>query len=46
MTEDSGIFWHFISMCYLVGGITIGYYLNSVLRNRKNKRSGTGRWDQ
>ena len=36
-------FWHFMCMCYLVGGTTIGYYYHA-WRNRK-KRTGTGRWD-
>jgi|TARA_Y100001949_G_scaffold123648_1_gene105431 hypothetical protein len=40
---DDGLFWHIMCMCYLVGGITIGYYFNS-WKNRKSK-SGTGRWD-
>ena len=43
MTED--LFWTLICMCYMVGGITIGYYLNSWLNRKKNNRSGTGRWD-
>ena len=36
-------FWHFMCMCYLVGGTTIGYYYHA-WRNRKTK-TGTGRWD-
>ena len=36
-------FWHFMCACYLIGGITIGYYF-SLWKNRK-KKIGTGRWD-
>ena len=42
MTEFN-YFVEFLCACYLVGGITIGYYYHA-WRNRK-KRSGTGRWD-
>jgi len=37
------LFWSFMCMCYLVGGITIGYYFGQ-WKNRK-KKTGTGRWD-
>ena len=37
------LFWHFMCLCYFVGGTTIGYYYHA-WRNRK-KRTGTGRWD-
>ena len=43
MTED--LFWPFLCMCYLVGGITIGWLANEWKNRRKPKRSGTGRWD-
>ena len=36
-------FWTFICICYLVGGLTIGWMANA-WRNR-NSRTGTGRWD-
>ena len=36
-------FWHFMCLCYFVGGTTIGYYYGQ-WKNRK-KRTGTGRWD-
>ena len=37
------LFWSFMCMCYLVGGLTIGYYF-AQWKNRK-KKTGTGRWD-
>lgn len=37
------LFWAFMCGCYLVGGITIGYYFCQ-WKNRK-KKTGTGRWD-
>ena len=37
------LFWTIMCLCYLVGGITIGYYFGK-WRNGK-KRTGTGRWD-
>ena len=41
MTDD--LFLWFLCGCYLLGGLTIGYYFKA-WRNRK-KRTGTGRWD-
>ena len=32
-------------MCYLVGGITIGWLANEWKNRKKPKRSGTVRWD-
>ena len=37
------LFHWFLNGCYLLGGITIGYYY-CLWKNRKNK-VGTGRWD-
>ena len=42
MMED-GLFLWVMCGCYLLGGITIGYYYGQ-WKNRK-KKSGTGRWD-
>ena len=44
MMED-GLFLWFLCGCYLVGGITIGWFGGIWWRNRKPKRTGTGRWD-
>jgi len=41
---DDSLFLWIMCGCYLLGGITIGYYFNS-WKNRKSK-SGTGRWDR
>ena len=42
MMED-GLFLWVMCGCYLLGGITIGYYYGQ-WKNSK-KKSGTGRWD-
>ena len=42
--ESNLIFIWFLCGCYLIGGITIGYFFNA-WRGRKGKRTGTGRWD-
>ena len=34
-----------ICMLYLAGGITVGFYLNQIVRNFKRKQQGIGRWD-
>jgi hypothetical protein len=39
------LFMWFLCGCYLLGGITIGWFGGIWWRNRKPKRSGTGRWD-
>ena len=41
--SEFNYFLEFLCACYLIGGITIGYYF-SLWRNRK-KRTGMGRWD-
>ncbi len=41
--SEFNYFVEFLCACYLIGGITIGYYF-SLWRNRK-KRTGMGRWD-
>jgi hypothetical protein len=40
---EDGLFTWLLCGCYLLGGITIGYYY-CLWKNRKNK-VGTGRWD-
>ena len=40
---NDSLFWTIMCGCYLVGGLTIGYYF-SLWHNRK-KKTGTGRWD-
>ena len=41
--EDIFFLW-LMCGCYLLGGVTIGYYFKA-WRNSKSKRTGTGRWD-
>jgi len=41
---DDSLFLWVMCGCYLLGGITIGYYFKA-WRNSKSKRTGTGRWD-
>ena len=36
-------FWTLLSICYFVGGLTIGYYFS--LWKHGKKKTGTGRWD-
>jgi len=44
MEED--IFLWFLCGCYLLGGLTIGWFGGIWYRNRKEgHRTGTGRWD-
>ena len=40
---DDSLFLWIMCGCYLLGGITIGYYFKSW--RCKGKRTGTGRWD-
>ena len=42
---DSGLFQWFLCGCYLVGGMSIGYWFNEWRQKRKDDRTGTGRWD-
>ena len=42
---DSGLFQWFLCGCYLVGGMSIGYWFNEWRQRRKDDRTGTGRWD-
>ena len=39
------LFMWFLCGCYLVGGISIGYWFNEWRQRRKGDRTGTGRWD-
>ena len=41
---DSSLFQWFLCGCYLVGGMSIGYWYGE-WRNKRNKKTGTGRWD-
>ena len=42
---DDLTFYSILSLCYFVGGLTLGYYFRQWKNSRKGKRSGTGRWD-
>ena len=42
---DDLTFYSILSLCYFVGGLTMGYYFSKWKNNRKPKRAGTGRWD-
>ena len=42
--DDSLFLWGLCG-CYLLGGITIGWFGGIWWRNRKPKRTGTGRFD-
>ena len=42
---EDGLFLWFLCGCYLVGGITIGWFGGIWWRNRKPKKTGVGRWD-
>ena len=42
---DDFTFYSILSLCYFVGGLTLGYYFSQWKSNRKPKRSGMGRWD-
>jgi len=42
---DSGLFQWFLCGCYLVGGMSIGYWFNEWRQKRKEGKTGTGRWD-
>ena len=39
------LFLWFLCGCYLLGGISIGYWFNEWRHRRKGGRTGTGRWD-
>ena len=34
-----------VCLLYLLGGITIGYYINHLVYGLKRKKNGYGRWD-
>jgi len=42
---DDLTFYSILSLCYFVGGLTLGYYFSQWKNGRKPKRSGMGRWD-
>ena len=42
--EDSLFIW-ILCGCYLLGGMTIGWFGGIWWRNRKPKKTGMGRWD-
>ena len=42
---DDITFYSIISLCYFVGGLTIGYYFSQWKNRKKGKKAGTGRWD-
>ena len=41
---EEGLFIWFLNGCYLIGGISIGYWF-AQWRQNKPKRTGMGRWD-
>jgi hypothetical protein len=41
---DDLTFYSILSLCYFVGGLTMGYYF-SQWKNSRKKKSGMGRWD-
>jgi len=41
---EDGLFHWFLNGCYLLGGISIGYWY-AQWRFKRSKRTGTGRWD-
>ena len=41
---EEGLFHWFLNGCYLIGGISIGYWF-AQWRQNKPKRTGMGRWD-
>ena len=45
MTETELFHW-FLNGCYLIGGMSIGYWFSEWRRRRNNgKKTGTGKWD-
>ena len=42
---EDGLFLWFLCGCYLIGGITIGWFGGILYRDRKERKTGTGRWD-
>ena len=42
---DELTFYSILSLCYFVGGLTLGYYFSQWKNGRIPKRSGMGRWD-
>jgi len=45
--EDQEFFWMIMCVCYLIGGITLGWWFTKVYQKMQNKKTktGTGRWD-
>ena len=41
---DDDLFLWFLCGCYLLGGMSIGYWF-SQWRNKRGHKTGTGRWD-
>lgn len=41
---ETELFHWFLNGCYLLGGISIGYWY-SQWRNSRPKKTGSGRWD-
>jgi len=42
---DDFTFYSILSICYFVGGLTLGYYFSQWKNSKKGKKSGLGRWD-
>lgn len=43
--ESDFLYLWFLCGCYLLGGLTIGYYFSQWKNKRKGHQTGTGRWD-
>tara|TARA_R100001530_G_scaffold16841_3_gene14682 strand:+ start:7895 stop:8098 length:204 start_codon:yes stop_codon:yes gene_type:complete len=43
--SESDLFLWFLCGCYFIGGTTIGYYFTKWRNNRRNNKTGSGRWD-
>ena len=41
--SDLNMVWSIISICYFIGGLTLGWYTKDLIRKRKKR--GLGRWD-
>ena len=45
--DEHETFWMMMCVCYLIGGMTIGWLITTVRQKNllKKNRTGTGRWD-
>ena len=42
---DDLTYYSILSVCYFVGGLTLGYYFSQWKNRKKGNKAGTGRWD-